>query len=97
MIRALLLFLLILLAVVTSVLTRLNIEPVIFNYYFGTVEISLALLLVVGLLGGVLLGMLLTAGWALASRAERRRLRRTLQLREQEIRNLRDIPIKDQH
>lgn len=97
MIRALLLFLLILLAIATSVMIRLNLEPVIFNYYFGSLELPLSLLIIIALTSGTVVGLVLTIGLALSTRAERRRLRRTLHLREQEIRNLRDIPIKDRH
>lgn len=95
--RALLLLSFILLALVTSVLTRLNLEPVVFDYYFGKQELPLALLLMSVLVLGALLGLVLTLGMYWSASSERRRLRRTLKLREQEIRNLRDIPIKDRH
>lgn len=95
--RALIFIFLIFIAVLGSVLTRLNIEPVNFHYYFGAIEISLALLLVVVFACGALLGLFMTLGMTLSARAERRRLQRTLQLREQEIRNLREIPIKGRH
>ena len=97
MIRALLLLLLILLAIATSVMTRLNLEPVVFHYYFGSLELPLSILVIAALSVGTVVGLVLTIGLTLSTRAERRRLRRTLQLREQEIRNLRDIPIKDRH
>ena len=97
MIRALLLFLLILLAIASSVMTRLNLEPVIFHYYFGSMELPLSILVIAALIVGAVVGLVLTIGVSLSTRAERRRLHRTLQLREQEIRNLRDIPIKGRH
>lgn len=95
--RALIFIFLLIIAVIGSVLTRLNIETVNFHYYFGAIEISLALLLMLVLGCGALLGLLMTLGVALSARTERRRLRRSLQLCEQEIRNLRDIPIKGRH
>jgi len=95
--RALLILFILLLATISSVLTRLNLDAVSFNYYFGTLQLSLALLLFFALVSGALLGLIFTIGLAISTRAERRRLRRTLQLREQEIRNLRNIPIKDRH
>ncbi len=95
--RALLILFILLLAIISSVLTRLNLDAVSFNYYFGTLQLSLALLLFFALVSGALLGLIFTIGLAISTRAERRRLRRTLQLREQEIRNLRNIPIKDRH
>ena len=95
--RALLLLIFILLALITSVLTRLNLETVTFNYYFGLLDFSLSGLLIVAFVSGALMGLLLTIGMSLSSRLEKRRLHRTLRLREQEIRNLRDIPIKGKH
>ncbi len=95
--RALLFLLFIFLALISSVLTRLNLEPVTFNYYFASVDLSLAMLLMVVFICGALVGLMLTLGMSLSARSERRRLQRTLQLREQEIRNLRDIPIKGKH
>lgn len=95
--RALLWLLLVALALIASVLTRLNLGLVNFHYYFGSLELPLAVLLLIVLISGAILGLMLTLGWSLASQAERRRLRRTLAIREQEIRNLREIPIRDRH
>lgn len=95
--RALLLLIFILLAVISSALTRLNLETVSFNYYLGNFESPLAVLVILAFVVGALMGLMLTLGLNLSSRKEKRRLRRTLQLREQEIRNLRDIPIKGKH
>ncbi len=95
--RALIFLLLLLVAICGSVLTELNVESVDFHYYFGSIEISLALLIMLALCCGALLGLLFTFGIALSARGEKRRLARKLRLREQEIRNLRDIPIKGRH
>ncbi len=95
--RALIFLLLLLIAISGSVLTKLNVESVDLHYYFGSIEISLALLIMLALCCGALLGLLLTLGMTLTARAEKRRLSRKLQLREQEIRNLREIPIKGHH
>ncbi len=95
--RALLLLFLLLMAIVSSMLTKLNSHETTFNYYIASVDIPLALLLLLTLVCGALLGLLLTLGMTLSERAEKRRLRRTLQLRDKEIRNLREIPIKGRH
>ena len=95
--RALLIIFLLCIALFGSALTQLNVEVVKFNYYFGSIEILLPLLLMLALACGVLLGGLLTLGMTLSAGAEKRRLHRTLRLREQEIRNLREIPIKGRH
>lgn len=95
--RALLFIFLLFIALFSSVLTRLNAQPVAFHYYLGSIEMPLAWLLLIVLCCGALFGLLMTLSLALTTRAEKRRLRHTLQLREQEIRNLRDIPIKGRH
>ena len=95
--RALLLLFLLLMALVSSVLTKLNSDEITFNYYIDSADIPLALLLLLTLICGALLGLLLTLGMALSGHAEKRRLRHTLQLRDKEIRNLREIPIKGRH
>jgi putative membrane protein len=94
--RALLLFLLLLIALLGSVLAHLNAELVSFNYYFSTLSLPLALLLFFVLAAGVLCGVLLSLGMVLHARRERAQLRRRLTMCEQEIKNLRDIPIKGQ-
>jgi putative membrane protein len=95
--RAALTIFLLFLLLLGSVLTSLNSAPVIFHYYFGSAEIPLALLLMLVLACGSLLGLVMTLSLVLSAHAEKRRVRRTLQLREQEIRNLREIPIKGRH
>lgn len=95
--RALFFIFLILLALLATVLTQLNISQVEFNYYFGSTQLPLSLLLLLAITTGALLGLIMTAGIALSAMGEKRRLKQRLQLREQEIRNLREIPIKGRH
>lgn len=95
--RALFFIFLILLALLATVLTQLNISQVEFNYYFGSTQLPLSLLLLLAITAGALLGLIMTAGIALSAMGEKRRLKQRLQLREQEIRNLREIPIKGRH
>lgn len=92
--RALILFTLLLLAIVGSVLAYLNADGVNFNYYFSTISLPLAVLLFLALSAGALAGVLLSLGMILHSRREKAQLRRRLQVCEQEIKNLRNIPIK---
>jgi len=95
--RALSLLLLLLLVTVTTVLTRHNADTVPFDYYFGNVDLPLIVLLFAAFVAGALLALFLTLAIAFVSRRESARLRRRLHLCEQEIKNLRDIPIKGQH
>lgn len=75
----------------------LNAGNVEFKYYLGTLSMPLALLLVVTLLLGVLLGGIACVGFILNQRRENRRLRKRLSLIETELKNLREIPIRDTH
>jgi putative membrane protein len=82
------------LAVIGSVLAYLNADGVSFNYYFSTIELPLAVLLFLTLATGALSGVMLSLGMVMHARREKVQLRRRLKLCEQEIKNLRDIPIK---
>lgn len=75
----------------------LNAGVVELKYYLGTLSMPLALLLVVVLLIGALLGGAVSIGFLLHQRRETRRLRKKLSLIQTELKNLRQIPIKDTH
>lgn len=75
----------------------LNAGSVELKYYLGALTMPLALLLVIVLLIGVLLGGAVSVGFVLHQRRESRRLRKKLSLVETELKNLREIPIKDSH
>lgn len=75
----------------------LNAETVELKYYLGTISLPLALLLAITLLMGALLGGLASIGYVLHQRRETSRLRKKLSLVEKELKNLREIPIKDTH
>lgn len=72
-----------------------NAQHVQFNYYVGTIEIRLALLLAIAVLVGAILGVI--ASWSIVLRLKKqlRGLRRSEAVAQQELRNLRTIPIKD--
>jgi len=75
----------------------LNAGAVELKYYLGTLSVPLALLLVVTLLVGALLGGVACVGFILQQRRENSRLRKRLSLIETELKNLRELPIKDTH
>ncbi|SCZ49194.1 lipopolysaccharide assembly protein LapA domain-containing protein [Thiohalomonas denitrificans] len=75
----------------------LNAGDVQLNYYFGEAVLPLALVVVGALAVGALLGLLSAAGMLLARKHESNRLRRRLRLAEQEIRNIRELPVRDSH
>lgn len=75
----------------------LNAEKVPLNYYLGQSELPLSLLLVLAMAFGALLGVISTLGLLLAQKSETARLRRKHELCEQELKNLRQLPIQNKH
>jgi putative membrane protein len=72
-----------------------NAKPVELNYFLATREVPLAMTLVLTLVFGALVGLVFSLGMVLRLKRETLRLRRQIRLAEQEIINLRNIPIKD--
>lgn len=86
---------LILIAVAGATLAHLNAASVTFDFYFSSIKLSLAALLYAALVVGVVLGFVASFGMYLSARREARRLRKRLAMCEQEVENLRAIPIKE--
>ena len=85
----------IVLTALAAVFAALNPGRITIDYAFGVVETERSVAIVVALVVGWLLG-LASAGGALWRQAvERRRLRRSLRLAEQEVEALRSIPVQD--
>ena len=74
---------------------QINADEVVLHYYFGKVSVPLSLLLALTLGLGVLLGILTSAAAIYRVRRENARLQRQMKLREEELMNLRSIPLKD--
>ncbi|MES9869531.1 MAG: LapA family protein [Sedimenticola sp.] len=89
------LIILLLLMAVGVVLTVLNSESVVLNYYFGSRELPLSVVLVAAVAFGALLGLVASLGGFFRLKRQNSELRRKAQLASQEINNLRAIPIKD--
>ena len=75
----------------------LNAKPLVLHYYLGTAQLSLSLLLVLAIGVGVLLGLIGAMKPLLCLKTENIRLKHRIKHAEQEIENLRSIPIKDTH
>ena len=80
----------------TIAFSVINAHPVVINYYVGSTEMPLALLVVICLIVGVLVGFLLALGWVLRLRMELLRTRRRLKTAQKEVDNLRTLPVKDE-
>ena len=75
----------------------LNAGPITIDYYFGQGQYPVVLLLVGVLELGTLLGVLVGVGRIVALKREIARIRRKERIAEQEIRNLRALPLRDGH
>ncbi len=73
----------------------LNAQAVPLRYYLGSTEVPLSLALAVAFAGGVLLGIVACMGGMIRQRREIARLRKAVRVAEQEVENLRTLPIKD--
>ena len=75
----------------------LNAEPVVLHYYVGNRQLPLSLLLVCGFVLGLMCGMLIMSIKLMRAKAKTRSIRKKLKLAEQEVVNLRVIPVQDNH
>lgn len=92
--RVVIILFLLLLALVGAVIANLNTGETSFNYYFSTIQLPLAVLVFLAICVGAVAGVLLTLGMVFKARRERVKIRNRLKMCEQEIKNLREIPIK---
>lgn len=75
----------------------LNADPVRVDYYFGTRELPLALVLVITLLAGAVCGVLAALGVIFRKNREIARLRKEIKIAGKELSNLRALPYQDEH
>ncbi|MDA1107227.1 MAG: LapA family protein [Proteobacteria bacterium] len=97
MLRIIRLVLLMLIAVVGLVFAVLNAGQVDLSYYLGVWRAPLSLILVLAFALGALFGVIACLGMLFKAKQEGRRLHKTLKLSEQEVTNLRNIPVRDRH
>ena len=75
----------------------INAEPVSLNYYYGQTDIPLSIIIVLAIVIGALLGIFTSLSLVVKAKSELKKLRKEIKLKEQEIVNLRAIPMKDSH
>lgn len=97
MVRIVYLFIFLVLVILGIVFAVLNAEPVKLNYYFGSKEVALSLILVLAMIVGAILGVIASASMIISNRREVMKLRKSVELAEKEVTNLRSIPIRDNH
>lgn len=75
----------------------LNADNVQLNYYLGSVELPLSFVMVLAMIAGAVLGILASLSFIIGARRQSARLKRSVEVAEKEIINLRNIPIKNEH
>lgn len=91
-------FLVLLLAAILAIgFAVLNADSVELNYYFGSSQAPLSLLLVLAVVVGAVLGVLASVGMLVRARRNNARLRKHVDLSRREVMNLRAIPLRDKH
>lgn len=95
--RLLMLVIYILIIIIGVSFAALNATPVPINLYFKTISMPLAVLMAITLGMGVFLGFIvfMSRYWRLKN--EYRKVKNQLKLTEKEIKNLRSIPLQDEH
>ena len=86
---------LILLVLFALTFAGLNAEPVSINYYLGKAQLPLSLLAILSFSLGGLLGLLLALTIYIKLKYANRRFQHRLKLVEEELINLRALPLKD--
>ncbi len=74
-----------------------NATAVKLDFYFTTIESYLSLIVIVSTILGVIIGVLASLSWIVRIKTELAKLKRDARHTEQELNNLRTIPIRDDH
>ncbi len=75
----------------------MNAEAVQLDYYFGSMKAPLSLVVVIAIIIGAGLGVLASMGIVLGQKRELAKLRKSAKIAEEEVSNLRSLPLKDTH
>ncbi|MGD8484979.1 MAG: LapA family protein [Thioalkalispiraceae bacterium] len=75
----------------------LNADTITLHYYFGELAIPLSLTIISAVIIGALLGIIASSSIIIRLKRDNAHLRKTSELAEKELTNLRTMPIKDKH
>lgn len=90
--------LLILLVIILFVFfTSRNPGDIQIDYYLGVASVPVAVLIISSLFIGSVVGVLISLGLILKTKRNMAKLRRQMKATEEEVNNLRTLPIKDSH
>lgn len=95
--RILMIIVYLLLIILGVTFAALNAGSVQVNFYVRTLNMPIAVLIAIVLGLGLLIGYALALTKYLRLKVENMRVKNQLRLTEKEIKNLRDIPLKNQH
>ena len=95
--RIIYLILTLVVTIFTVTFTLLNSQPVKVNYYFGSYEIDLLIVVVICLVIGAFLGVMAALGKIFSLKQEMSRKEKKIKITEKELENLRSLPLKDEH
>jgi putative membrane protein len=88
--------LILIVTIFTVTFTLLNSQPVKVNFYFGSYELDLLVVIVICLVLGALLGVMAALGKLLSMKQELMRKERKIKVTEKEVENLRSLPLQDE-
>lgn len=90
------LILILLVTVVAVTFTLLNSQPVKLNFYVGSFEIDLVVVILISLVLGTVLGMTAVLGKLISMKQDLMRKDKKIRVTEKEVENLRSLPLKDE-
>lgn len=94
--RIIKLILIFLVAVVAVAFTLLNSQSVKLDFYLGSIEIDLVIVILVCLAIGSALGVMAVLGKLISFKQELMRKDKKIKVTEKEVENLRSLPLKDE-
>ena len=97
MLRLVYLFMALIVVILGVAFSVLNADYVTLQYYLGSIELPLSLILVFAMIVGAILGVFASLSFIIGARRKSAKLKRAVEAAEKEIVNLRNIPIKNQH
>lgn len=85
---------LVLLFLLGLVFGALNLDTVTLNFHLGQIRLPVGIMVILAVLVGAVLGLLVCSGLVLKYRSESRSLQKRISLAEQELTNVRKIPVE---
>ena len=88
------LLLVIIILIIASAFAALNEQVINLNYFIGLVETRLTFVIICSFLLGMIFSLLIMMSYIIRVRLEQRRLKSSLRIKDQELNNLRELPVK---